>query len=79
MPVVAAVVEMVRVAIPALAAEILTGLVEPKLKVGGSVHSTALGKIYVRMMIRGAFLIRDNQCVDSSAESSLRAVHKGIR
>jgi hypothetical protein len=32
---VAAVVEMVRVAVPAVVPVILTGLVEPKLKVGG--------------------------------------------
>jgi hypothetical protein len=32
----AAVVEMVRVAVPAAAPVMLTGLVEPKLKVGGS-------------------------------------------
>jgi hypothetical protein len=33
---VAAVVEMVRVAVPALVPVMLTGLVEPKLNVGGS-------------------------------------------
>ena len=36
MPLVAAVVEMVRIAVPALVPEMTTGVVEPKLKVGRS-------------------------------------------
>ena len=38
----AAVVEMVRVAVPAVAPVMLTGLVEPKLRVGGSCAPFAL-------------------------------------
>jgi hypothetical protein len=44
-PVVGAVVEIVSVAVPALALEITTGLVEPKLTVGGSVAPAGLAVI----------------------------------